>query len=348
VYLLVEELVRMGHEVTLCASGDSKTSAELDACYHRALRGADDLEDKFPYSIQHAAFSVRNAGDYDIVHNHAGHEVMALSHLVRGAPMLSTLHCLITPDTQFIWDRYAGYYNTISEAQLRGMPRTNGGTFAGVVHNAVDVKSFPFQQEKGEHLLFLSRISPEKGPEAAVEVAKRSGRRLIVAGKVDDADRVYFDTKIRPLFDGEQVRFVGEADARTKRELYRHAAAVLMPIRWEEPFGLVLAEAQACGTPVITFNRGAAPEIVVDGESGFVVDTVDEMVDAVGRLKEIDPEKCRRNVERRFDAPIMARNYLAAYRRILGFEQSSDLEPAGAGDKVGAGGNGHKETTQVA
>jgi glycosyltransferase involved in cell wall biosynthesis len=346
VHLLVEELVRMGHDVTLCASGDSQTSATLDACYHRALRSADDIDDKFPYAIQHASFSVRNARDYDIVHNHAGHEVMALSHLVDGPPMLSTLHCLITPDTQFIWDRYDGYYNTISEAQLRGMPRTKGGTFAAVVHNAIDVKSFPFQRPKGDHLLFLSRISPEKGPEAAVEVARRSGRTLIIAGKVDDADRVYFDTKIRPLVDGEHVTFLGEADARMKRELFRDAAAVLMPIRWEEPFGLVLAEAQACGTPVLTFRRGAAPEIVQDGVSGFVVDTIDEMVDAVDRLHEIDPAACRANVERRFDAPIMAQNYLAVYERILGRDKRSARREDLTVDRVGS--DGSRATTQVA
>ena len=320
VHLLTEELVRMGHHVTLCASGDSQTSARLNAHYPRPLRGADDIQAKSYYVLQHATLSLRDAPDYDIVHNHAGEEVMALSMLVPDAPMLTTMHCMITADTQHIWDDYAGYYNTISAAQRRTLPATRNGLFGGVVHNAVDVPSFPFQEEKGADLLFLGRISPDKGPETAIEVARRTGRRLTIAGKVDPADREYYKARVEPLIDGDHIRYIGEADARLKRALYKEAYAVLMPIDWEEPFGLVLAEAQACGTPVITFRRGAAAEIVLDGETGFVVTTTDQMVEAVGRVNEIDPGACRRNVERRFDAPIMAANYVAMYRRILGTE----------------------------
>jgi len=347
-HLLVEELVRLGHEVTVCASGDSQTSAVLQACYPKSLRTADDIEAKSFYSWQHAVLSLRDADAYDIVHNHAGEEVMALSHLVRSVPMLTTMHCLITADSRFIWDRYPGYYNTISAAQRRTMPGIQGGSFAGVVHNAIDVASFPFEDEKGDTLLFLGRVSPEKGPEAAVEVARRSGKRLIIAGKVDAADREYYRMKVAPLIDGVQVRFAGEADAKMKRELYGQAQAVLMPIAWEEPFGLVLAEAQACGTPVITFRRGAAPEIVRHGETGFVVDNIDEMVEAVGRTREINPAKCRENVERRFDAPIMAANYLAVYRRILEQERSRrGLQPAGAGG-IGDRASDNRTTARVA
>jgi len=317
VHLLVEELVRMGHHVTLCASGDSQTSARLRAHYPRPLRGADDIHTKSYYVLQHAALSLRDVGQYDIVHNHAGEEVMALSILVPDAPMLTTMHCMITPDTQHIWDDYGGFYNTISAAQRRTLPSSREGRFAGVVHNAVDVRSFPFQRQKGVDLLFLGRLSPDKGPETAIEVARRTGRRLIIAGKVDPADREYYRARVEPLIDGHHIRYVGEADATQKRVLYKDAYAVLMPIDWEEPFGLVLAEAQACGTPVITFGRGAAAEIVRHGETGFVVTTTDQMVDAVGRVNEIDPMTCRKNVEQRFDAPIMASNYLAVYSRIL-------------------------------
>ncbi len=326
VHTLVEELVRRGHEVTLCASGDSQTSARLQAIYPRSLRTASDLEDKAPYSWQHTALSLRDAREYDIVHNHGGEELMALSHLVPDVPMLSTMHCLITPDTKFIWDRYQGYFNTISWSQRRRMPEVAGGTFAGVVYNAIDVATFPFQKEKGDHLLFLARISPDKGPHLAVEVARRTGRRLIMAGKVDPADLNFFVTVVAPLIDGEQVVFVGEANARTKRELYRDAACVLAPITWDEPFGLVPVEAMACGTPVIAFNRGAVPELVRDGETGFVVDTLDQMVEAVDRISWIDPQACRQHVARKFDAPAMANAYLRVYEAVLEGRLAPPLE----------------------
>ncbi len=242
---------------------------------------------------------------------------MALSHLVPYVPMLTTMHCLITPDTQFVWDQYPGHYNTISWAQRKTMPAVRGGKFAGVVHNAIDVASFPFEKEKEDHLLFLSRISPEKGPHLAVEVARRAGRRLIIAGKVDAADSEFFKSTVAPLIDGDRVVFTGEADAAMKRQLYRKAQCVLMPIMWDEPFGLVLAEAQACGTPVLAFERGAASEIVRHGETGFVVKNVDEMVEAVKRVPEINPATCRRHAEERFDVPVMTDNYLALYESML-------------------------------
>jgi len=325
VHLLVEELVRQGHDVTLWASGDSQTSARLESCYPVSLRTAEGLESKPVYSWQHAVLSLKNARDYDIIHNHAGEEVMALSHLVPDVPMLTTMHCLITPDTKFVWDRYEGYFNTISWSQRKLMPSVSGGEFAGVAYNAVDVSSFPFQSEKADYLLFLSRISPEKGPELAVEVAKRTGRRLIMAGKVDDVDREFFADIVEPLIDGDQIIFKGEADGRTKRELYRSAACVLMPITWDEPFGLVLTEAMACGTPVIVFGRGAAPEIVDHGETGFIVADVDEMVRAVGSIHTIDPAYCRTRMEQRFDAPVMAARYLEMYQSILAKRDATPL-----------------------
>ena len=319
VHVLVEELVHRGHQVTLCASGDSCTSARLQAVYPRSLRTADDLAAKQPYAWHHAVSSLRDAREYDIIHNHAGEEVMALAHLVPDVPMLSTMHCLITPDTKIVWDHYPGYYNTISWSQRRLMPEINGGTFAGAVYNGIDVRSFPFQAKKDDHLLFLGRISLDKGPHLAVEVARRAGRRLVMAGKVDPnpIDRDFFATVVAPLIDGEQVVFLGEADARLKRELYRNAYCLLAPLTWDEPFGLVLAEALACGTPVIVFRRGAAPEIVRDGETGFVVDTLDQMVEAVDLVRHIDPWACREQVALKFDAPVMAEHYIHMYEAIV-------------------------------
>ncbi len=317
VHVLTEDLVRRGHNVTLWASGDSLTSARLMSCYPRSLRAANDLEHKAVYSWQHAALSLRDAHQFDIVHNHAGEEVMALSHLLPGVPMLTTMHCLITPDTKFVWDRYEGHYSTISWSQRRLMPEINGGKFAGVAYNGIDVQSFPFQEKKEDFLLFLARISQDKAPHLAIEAARRAGKRLVIAGKVDQVDHDYFASMVAPHIDGERVAFAGEANAATKRDLYRRASCVLMPIVWDEPFGLVLVEAQACGTPVIAFSRGAAREIIRDRETGFVVDTVDEMVEAVRHVGEISPVECRQHVERRFDGPLMTDRYLQIYDAIL-------------------------------
>jgi glycosyltransferase involved in cell wall biosynthesis len=264
----------------------------------------------------HVALSLSEAKDFDIVHNHAGELAMAMSHLV-GVPMLSTLHCLITPDTQFVWDRYEGWYNTISRAQRRTMLPMGGGTYGGVVYNGIDVKSFPYEERKEDYLLFLCRVAPEKGTHLAIEAARRLGKRLVIAGKVDCVDQQYFRNNVEPLIDGDLIQFVGEADATLKRKLLAGAYSLLLPSCWEEPFGLVTAEAMACGTPVIAFARGAAAELVVDGETGFLVQDVDGMVKALHRVDSIDPWRCRCHVAENFSAQRMAEAYLTLYERIL-------------------------------
>ena len=316
VSLLTDELVRRGHEVTLAASGDSRTLAALHAVCPRSLRRADDLADRNPYDWQHIASALALSGDFDIVHNHAGELAMAMAPLAR-APMLTTAHCLATPDTEFIWNRYRGAYNTISRSQQRSLPCPPHARFVGHVYNAIDVDTFPFQAEKGDDLLFLSRIAPEKGPEIAINVARRTGRRLLMAGKVDRYDRRVFEEVVRPLIDGEQIVFLGEADAAQKRELYRTAYCVLMPLKWEEPFGLVMPEAMACGTPVIALRRGSAPELIRHGVTGYVVDTAEEMAECVADVPRIDAVACRDHVRERFSPAIMAEAYERAYADVL-------------------------------
>jgi len=330
--ILCDELTRRGIEVTLCASGDSCTSAPLRAAYPRSLRSADDLEDRAPYDWMHVSLALREAKRFDLVHNHAGELAMAMSHLV-DVPMLTTMHCLITPDTQFVWEHYRGWYNTISYAERATLPALGGARFAGVVHNAIDVETFPFSPQKDDYLLFLSRMAPEKGPHLAIEVARRLGMRLVIGAKVDRVDQAYYHEAVEPLIDGEHVVFVGEADAVYKRELYKRASCLLLPLCWEEPFGLVMVEAMACGTPVVAFARGAAPEIIIDGETGYLVDDVDAMVEAVARVERIDPFRCRQHAWQRFSPPAMAERYLAIYRKILdqaARERSLALAPAPA------------------
>jgi len=315
--LLTDELVREGHEVTLCASGDSLTLAALRSVYPKSLRTAEGIKDGTPYDWVHAAEAIAAANEFDIIHNHAGEPVMALAGLT-ATPMLTTMHCLITPDTQIVWEHYGGYYNTVSRAQLKTVPPLERPRYAGAVYNAIDVASFPFSDMKDDYLLCLNRVAPEKGTHLAIEAARRVGRKLIIAGKVDRVDREYYEAMVEPLVDGRDVVFVGEADHRAKRELYAKAACTLVPICWEEPFGLVMVEAMACGTPVIAFARGAAPELIVDGETGFVVGDVDSMVEVLGKIDTISPIRCRHHVETNFDVPIMVEGYLRLYREIVG------------------------------
>jgi glycosyltransferase involved in cell wall biosynthesis len=223
----------------------------------------------------------------------------------------------MTPDTQFVWDRYGGWYNSISHAERRAMPPVRGGTYCGVVYNGIDVESFPYEERKEDYLLFLGRVAPEKGTHLAIEVARRLEKRLIIAAKVDRADQQYFHDIVEPLIDGDLIRFVGEVDGTLKRSLYARAYCLLLPICWDEPFGLVMVEAMACGTPVIAFARGAAPELVLEGETGFLVHDVDGMAAAVHRVDRIDPLRCRRHVEENFSAQRMTEGYLALYERVL-------------------------------
>jgi len=232
-------------------------------------------------------------------------------------PVLTTLHGGLAGDWLLLFERYRGWYNTISQSAKRLIPPKQ--RFAGVIYNAIDVGSHPVNTgPRDDYLLYLSRISPEKGTHLAIEVARRSGQRLVIAGNVDDVDRPYFETEVLPRVDGGLIRYFGEADVVQKRELLARARCLLAPITWPEPFGLFFIEAMACGTPVVVFRRGSAPEVVEDGVTGYVVDTLGQMVEALGRVDRILPAACRRRVEENFDVGRMADDYLAAYRRVLG------------------------------
>jgi glycosyltransferase involved in cell wall biosynthesis len=333
VSVLTDALVKAGHEVVLRASGDSLSLAEVRSVYPRSLRTAEGVGNCTPYDSVHAAQAVGDTGEFDIIHNHAGEPVMALAALV-DVPMLTTMHCLITPDTKIVWEHYDGHYNTISHAQQRTVPPLNRPRYAGVVHNGIDVASFPFIERKDDYLLCLNRVAPEKGTHLAIEAARRVGRKLIIAGKVDRVDRDYYEALVKPHVDGRDIVFVGEADYRAKRELYARAACALMPITWEEPFGLVMVEAMACGTPVIAFARGAAPEVIAHGETGFLVENVESMVEALAKIDSIDAFSCRRHVKANFDVPFMVEGYLRLYREIAGvpetLEEAPPVEPVPA------------------
>lgn len=313
VSLLTEELVRRGHEVTLFASGDSLTRARLVPGSARFLRSSG--RDAGILTMLNVTACLERAGEFDIIHNHTCFEGLATAGLVR-TPLLTTLHGGLNGDWLLLFDRYRGWYNAISHSAKSLLPAKEG--FAGVIYNGVDYESYEFNRgQREKHMLFLSRMSAEKGPHIAIELAKLSGRKLVMAGNVHPVDAEFFRTEVKPHIDGERIVYLGEADQAMKRRLLAEAACLLAPLTWPEPFGLFMVEAMASGTPVVALARGSAPEIVRHGVTGFVVDTLDEMAHAVERCALIDPWDCRQHVAERFSARRMAADYLDTYERIL-------------------------------
>ena len=313
VSLLTEEYVKRGHEVTLFASGDSITGARLVSVCPHYLRNTN--RDKNVLNILNVVSCLKKASDFDIIHNHTELEGMSLAGLIK-TPMLTTLHGNLKGDWKLLFTNYDGWYNTISQSSKALLPGKE--RFAGVIYNAIDVKAFPFNGAVSRnYMLFLSRISHEKGPHLAIEVAKKLGLRLVIAGNVDSCDEKYFREEVLSKVDGDLIKYVGEANFEKKIELMAGAYCLLAPITWSEPFGLFMVEAMACGTPVIVFNRGSAPEVVKHGQTGFVVNTITEMINSVEKVSDINRLDCRKHVEKRFDAPRMAGDYLEAYDLVL-------------------------------
>jgi glycosyltransferase involved in cell wall biosynthesis len=313
VSLLTEELVRRGHDVTLFASGDSITAAKLVSNVPTFLRNAG--RDTRLLTTLNAISCLKNADKFEIIHNHTFFEGMIASGLVH-TPILTTLHGNVSGDDLALFEAYDAWYNTISHSAKRNLPPKD--RHAGVIYNAVDCSSYPFSDApREEFLLYYSRISPEKGPQHAIKVAKELGIPLVISGNLHPKDLDFFVKEILPHVDGRRVRFEGETDEVRKRELLSTAKCLLAPIAWPEPFGLFVVEAMACGTPVIAFKQGALPELISNGETGYVVEDADGMADAMSRLDRIDPMACRRRVEQNFDYPLMVDRYLEAYQKIL-------------------------------
>jgi glycosyltransferase involved in cell wall biosynthesis len=314
---LTEELVRLGHRVTLFASGDSNTSAELVACSKDALRLNPEVRDPIPYHLAMFETVRKRVDEFDVLHFHTD-----LLHFPVISPFeqrtVTTLHGqLDLPDLPPFYRTFSQVpLVSISDDQRAPMPPVN---WSGTVYHGLPPGLLKFRPiAKGGYLAFLGRISPEKRPDRAIEIANRSGIPLKIAAKVDKADRSYWLKEIRPLVEASPlVKFVGEITEAQKGRFLGRARALLFPIDWAEPFGLAVIEAMACGTPVIATRRGSMPEVIDDGVSGFIVDDVDAAVDAVGRLETLSRHGVRQCFERRFTAERMARNYVAIYRRLI-------------------------------
>jgi glycosyltransferase involved in cell wall biosynthesis len=310
-------LVRRGHQVTLFASGDSRSIGKLVSPVARALRLDSHAVDPLAAHVLELAQVFEQAGDFDLIHCHVDYPAFPFGRLVR-TPTLHTLHGrLDLPHFAPLFRHMADVpVVSISDAQrapLRGLPVN----WAGTVYHGMPLEPYTYSEEGGDYLVFLGRMSPEKRPDLAIAVAKRVGIPLKVAAKIDPVDQHYFDTEIQPLLDDPLIEFVGEIDQAAKSQLLGGALALLFPIDWPEPFGLVMIEAMACGTPVIARPCGSVPELIEAGRTGFVVDTFDELVDAVKRVRMIDRAACRRHVEVHFAVERMADNYEAVYRSLV-------------------------------
>jgi glycosyltransferase involved in cell wall biosynthesis len=312
---LTEELVRQGHDVTLFASGDSQTRARLVPCCPQSLRLDRTCVDELAHHIVLLARVSREADRFDIIHFHVDYLHFPLSRR-QSAPHVTTLHGrLDLPDLRAIYDEFADVpVVSISDAQRAPLPQAN---WQGTVYHGLPRDLYTLHDRPGTYLAFLGRMSPEKGVERAIALARRTGLPLKMAAKVDTADRQYFDERIRPLLDDPLIEFVGEIAEDRKCDFLGKALALVMPVDWPEPFGLVMIEAMGCGTPVIAWRRGSVPEIVDDGLTGFIVDDLESAMDAVDRAARSHRRRVRAVFEARFPVERMAREYLAIYERLL-------------------------------
>ncbi|RAI60972.1 glycosyltransferase family 4 protein [Roseicella frigidaeris] len=313
---LTEELVALGHDVTLFASGDSVTAATLAPMSQQALRLDKSIGDPNAPVFLMLERVLRRAHEFDVLHFHL--DYMPFSLFTRQpVPHVTTLHGRL--DLKEIWGHYELHNDvpliSISDSQRRPMAWAN---WARTIHHGLPRDLFqPTPGAKPSYLAFLGRISPEKRVDRAIEIAGRAGMKLKIAAKVDRADRDYFEQKIEPLLALPHVEYIGEIGDHQKAEFLSNAQALLFPIDWPEPFGLVMIEAMACGTPVIAYNHGSVPEVMQDGLTGFIVEDADAAVAAVGRLPELSRSAIRAEFERRFTARRMAEEHVALYEALV-------------------------------
>jgi glycosyltransferase involved in cell wall biosynthesis len=313
---LTEELIALGHEVTLFASGDSITTARLESVWPRALRLDGSVRDPNALHILMLERVYQRAGDFDFLHFHLDYYPFSLFSR-QSTPFVTTLHGrLDLPELQPVFDTFSTLpLVSISNAQRRPLPQAR---WVRTVHHGMPENLLQPMPIKPSYFAFLGRIAPEKRVDRAIRIAEHCGVPLKIAAKVDKADREYYEEQIRPMIKGPYVEYVGEITDAEKSQFLAGAIVLLVPIDWPEPFGLVMIEAMACGTPVIVFNRGSAPEIIEDGLTGFVVEDINGAIGTVDRLEQLSRPAIRRRFEERFSARRMAQDYLAVYRSLAG------------------------------
>jgi glycosyltransferase involved in cell wall biosynthesis len=318
VSLITEELVRRGHQVTLFASGDSRTAATLVPVCPQGLRLDPEAKDYAAYTLVALSEAYSRGNEFDLFHNHNDYLAFGMARLAQTPTVTTTHGRLDLHEVRRIYRLFPEQWLvSISHDQMNWLPDAN---WVGTVHNGIAVDRFRLRETPGDYLVFLGRISPEKRPDRAIEIARDVGMKLVIAAKVDAVDQAYYETTIAPLIHANRglIEYIGEVDEHEKDELLRNAYAYLFPIDWPEPFGLTMAEAMATGTPVIASRNGSVPEIVVDGVTGFVCSTFKELIEAVPKVASLDRAACRRHVERNFTPSAMADGYETIYQRVLG------------------------------
>src|ERR1700733_3353110 len=318
---LTEELVRLGHDVTLFASGDSLTAARLVPGCEKALRLDENCVDQLAHHVIMLDRVFSESNNFDIIHFHVDYLHFPFSRRQQ-VPHITTLHGrLDLPDLVPVYRHFNDVpLISISNAQRQPLPWAN---WYGTVHHGLPQGSFSLGEGRGGYLAFLGRTSPEKGLDQAIDIAKRAGMPLKIAAKIDKVDVGYFQSTIKPLLDHPLIEFIGEIGYPEKDSFPGKAAGLLFPINWREPFGLVMIEAMACGTPVIAYPRGSVPEVIEDGVSGFLVWGGEPAVKAVSQLGAIDRGKCREHFEKHFGAERMAHEYVKIYERLAGVESQT-------------------------
>ena len=325
---LTEELVRQGHEVTLFASGDSQTAATLVPCWPQSLRLSNSCEEPIVPHLLMIEKVFARPDEFDLIHFHTEHLQFPLCRRHK-IPSITTMHG--RQDLPYLQPLYREYLDmpliSISHAQQRAIPWAN---WVATVHHGLPTDLLHLNPQPEQYLVFTGRIAPEKRPDLAIEIARRVGIDLRIAAKVSDLDRPYYEQVIEPLLKQPgppTIDFIGEVSDRDKDNLLGGALAMLFPIDWPEPFGLVMIESMACGTPTIAFGCGSVPEVIEDGVSGFIVKDVQGAVKAVERIGEIDRRVCRSRFEARFTAERMAHDYLCVYQgRARGMDESAGDE----------------------
>lgn len=312
VYELTEELIRRGHTVTLFASGDSRTRGRLISLLPKSLRELR-MDFQETWKISHSAQCYTRYKEFDIIHDHSGFYGLPAAQTIT-TPVVITLHNALTPSCIYALRHFRRpYLVPISKAQLAVAPYLN---HAGVVYNGLTMKNYPFQEKREPFLLYVGRISPEKGTHHAIEVAQKLSMPLVIAAKLDDRDIDYFHARIKSRL-SDSIRWIGEITEKERNNLMSTALCMLHPVTWPEPFGLTLIEAMACGSPVIAFNKGSIPELISHGKTGFIVSNIKDMCSAVSRIDTINRQYCRERALTTYTAQRMADGYEEIYERIL-------------------------------
>jgi len=319
VYILCEEYARRGFDVTLFATGDSTTSATLEPIIKTPMR-KQNIKYPIYYELQSISRVLGKWEEFDIIHNHIGYQFLPFAGLI-DIPIVTTLH------GAFMVDEEVEFYNrhkmksplvSISDAQRDGAPNLN---YVSTVYNGIQVEKYPFEcnyNSDKSYLAFLGRFSEEKGPHLAIKLAKETGWKLIMAGKIDKADREFYEREVEHQIDNKQIIYIGELGHDAKCELLKDAYATVHPVTWPEPFGLVMAESMACGTPVLALKNGSIPEVILNGKTGYIENNIEDLIKRVKDIEKIDRRECRKHVERNFSAQKMADGYLSVYKKLIG------------------------------